>query len=58
MVQLYPGLYQPQLLAGQLACQYLAIFDADGSLKLSVLGMNMRQIVPLAIDEVQASGAG
>ena len=46
MAKLDPGLDQPQLLARQLTSQDLAVFDADRSLELSILGVKVGQIVP------------
>jgi hypothetical protein len=54
-VKFNPRLYQAELFAGQFARENLAIPNADGCLKFSVLGVDVRQIVLFVVDEIQSN---
>ena len=53
-MEFYPRLHQTQLLARQVAGKNLTVSKTDGRLELGVFGVNVRQVVVLVIDPVQA----
>ena len=53
-MKFYPRLNQTQLLARQVTGENLTISETNGRLEFGVLGVNVRQIVVLVVDQVQA----
>jgi hypothetical protein len=54
-VKLNPGLHQPQLLAGQLTREDLAITNANGRLTLGVLRVDVRPVAMFIVEEIQTN---
>ncbi|AGX88479.1 hypothetical protein Cenrod_2421 [Candidatus Symbiobacter mobilis CR] len=53
-MKFYPRLHQTQLLAGQFTCKNFTVAKANLRLEFSVSGMNVRQVVVLVVEQVQA----
>jgi hypothetical protein len=53
-MKFYPCLHQAQLLTGQFTRKNFTISEGNGRLELGLFGVNVRQVVVLIVDQVQA----